>query len=32
VAPHGALDPELLPEQIKTPTGDPSFWWIALFE
>jgi hypothetical protein len=32
VAPHGALDPSLLPEQIKTPTGDPSFWWIALFE
>lgn len=32
VAPHGALDPDLLPESIKTPTGDPSFWWIALYK
>ena len=32
VAPHGALDPELLPAQFTTPTGDPSFWWIALFQ
>ena len=32
VAPHGALDPGLLPAQITTPTGDPSFWWIALYE
>jgi hypothetical protein len=32
VAPHGALDPSLLPAQITTPVGDPSFWWIALFE
>lgn len=32
VAPHGALDPELLPAQIKTPVGDPSFWWIALYK
>jgi hypothetical protein len=31
VAPHGALDPELLPAQIKTPVGTPDFWWIALF-
>jgi hypothetical protein len=31
VAPHGALDPELLPAQIKTPAGNPDFWWIALF-
>lgn len=33
VAPHGALDPELLPEQIKTPAGPgPDVWWLALFE
>jgi hypothetical protein len=32
VAPHGALDPSLLPAQITTPTGDPSFWWIALYK
>lgn len=33
VAPHGALDPELMPEQIKTPTGPgPTIWWLALFE
>jgi hypothetical protein len=32
VAPHGALDPHLLPEAIKTPVGNPSFWWIALFD
>lgn len=31
VAPHGALDPALLPEQIKTPTGTPDFWWLALY-
>lgn len=32
VAPHGALAPELLPAQIKTPAGDPSFWWMAIFK
>lgn len=33
VAPHGSLDPELMPEQIKTPTGPgPDIWWLALFE
>lgn len=32
VAPHGALDPALLPEQIKTPTGPAvDIWWLALF-
>jgi hypothetical protein len=31
VAPHGALAPELLPEQFKTPAGNPSFWWLAIF-
>jgi hypothetical protein len=33
VAPHGALDPEKMPEQIKTPTGPgPDIWWLALFK
>jgi hypothetical protein len=31
VAPHGALDPALLPDQITKPIGNPSFWWIAIF-
>ena len=32
VAPHGALDPHLLPEQISTPAGTAEHWWIALFD
>jgi hypothetical protein len=32
VAPHGKLDPALLPDQITKPIGNPSFWWIAIFE
>jgi len=32
VAPHGKLVPELLPDQITKPIGDPSFWWFAIFE
>ena len=33
VAPHGALDPELMPEQITTPTHPgPAIWWVALFD
>jgi hypothetical protein len=31
IAPHGALQPETLPNQISTPIGDPSFWWLARF-
>lgn len=31
VAPHGALDPALLPGSISTPNGTPANWWIALF-
>lgn len=31
VAPHGALDPALLPGSITTPNGTPASWWIALF-
>ena len=32
VAPHGLLVPELMPQQINTPVGNPSFWWLALLE
>lgn len=32
VAPHGALAPELLPAQIKTPAGGPADWWFAVFD
>lgn len=33
VAPHGALTPELMPEQIQTPSGPgPDVWWLAIFE
>ena len=31
VAPHGALDPKLLPGSISTPVGGPPQWWIAIF-
>ena len=31
VAPHGELDPALMPEQATTPAGDPSYWWVAQF-
>lgn len=31
VAPHGQLDPSLMPAQITTPAGGPPQWWIALF-
>lgn len=33
VAPHGALDPDLLPEALSTPTGPgPDIWWMAAFD
>lgn len=31
VAPHGGLDPALLPSSISTPTGTPGQWWLAIF-
>jgi hypothetical protein len=31
VAPHGALDPDLLPGSISTPVGTPASWWLAIF-
>lgn len=31
VAPHGALNPEKMPEQTKTRTKPgPAIWWLAL--
>lgn len=32
VAPHGGLDPDIMPEQIKTPAFGPPMWWVAIFE
>lgn len=32
VAPHGALQPEALPNQISKPIGSPAFWWLAIFD
>jgi hypothetical protein len=32
VAPHGGLDPSVMPDQIKTPSGPSTVWWTALFE
>lgn len=32
VAPHGALDTNIMPEQIKTPAGTPGHWWVSIFE
>lgn len=31
VAPHGGLAPALMPEQIKTPAGTATFWWLAIY-
>ena len=31
VAPHGEIQPELLPTQITTPIGSPPYWWLAIF-
>jgi hypothetical protein len=31
VAPHGMLQPDLLPTQLTTPIGVPDHWWLALF-
>jgi hypothetical protein len=30
VAPHGILIPDLMPQQMRTPAGNPTFWWVAL--
>jgi len=31
VAPHGMVQPDLLPAQINTPVGMPPHWWLAIF-
>lgn len=31
VAPHGGLDPEIMPEQATMPAGTPQMWWTAVF-
>jgi hypothetical protein len=32
VAPHGGLDPATLPDEFRLPSGNPSFWWVAIFK
>jgi hypothetical protein len=32
VAPHGAIEPDIMPEQIKTPAGTSAHWWVSIFE
>ncbi len=31
VAPHGELQPDIMPTQITTPIGNPTHWWTAIF-
>jgi len=31
IAPHGALNPEYMPNQIQAPIGTIDQWWLALF-
>jgi len=31
IAPHGALQPETMPNQLQSPIGGPDYWWIAAF-
>ena len=31
IAPHGTVQPDLLPTQITTPIGGPPNWWLAFF-
>lgn len=31
VAPHGKLQPAVLPDQITKPIGSTAFWWLAQF-
>ncbi len=31
VAPHGELQPEIMPDQISKPIGSPPYWWLANF-
>jgi hypothetical protein len=29
---HGGLDPSRLPDEFRLPTGNPAFWWVAMFK
>lgn len=31
VAPHGELQPNVMPDQTSTPIGSPPYWWHAQF-
>lgn len=31
IAPHGTLQPDMLPDQITKPIGGPDQWWLAIF-
>ena len=31
IAPHGTVQPSLLPSQIGTPIGTSAHWWLAIF-
>lgn len=31
IAPHGTVQPALLPSQISTPIGTSAEWWLAIF-
>ncbi len=31
LAPHGALNPETLPTEFRSPTGPGAFWWVGVF-
>lgn len=32
VAPHGAFDPDMMPEVLQTPAASVDEWWVALFD
>ncbi|ELZ01044.1 hypothetical protein C482_07586 [Natrialba chahannaoensis JCM 10990] len=32
VAPHGAFDPNMMPEILETPVSPPDVWWTAFFD
>ncbi|MCL9818274.1 hypothetical protein [Natronocalculus amylovorans] len=32
IAPHGAFNPDMMPEILTTRTGPPDIWWTAIFD
>lgn len=32
LAPHGAVDPSMLPDEFHLPTGPMLLWWVAIFD